>query len=357
MEVICRLCAEISSADDIICTIDDHDLNIRQKLVDCCRWDELHHHTNDVFPKSICKTCYGRLELCWNFSKAVSRAQFRIFQFAASGGDVQLLQVQPEVKEEAIPCFVESLPIVNNPLESVFVKMEDEDNPLEDRSDVNPFDLNPSGLDLFGSDANPSPKVAVKPISTRSKAATPIVSQQNIDIFVSTAQKSEPPKEPEPEQKPHIADMDSDNDDFFGSTASVSSLEDAFDDKSAVDVASSMEAYTANAIQMKRSFKSKVLSRTDYLALTKNGCNPDGSLTGEMIERLQLVNWSLLQEICWQCKFVASDRKMLRMHIRTEHPLDEVRTICTLCPNKSFSSRYPLMRHTQSEHFPYLEFW
>lgn len=363
MDVICRLCAEVSSADEIICSIEDHDLNIRQKLIDCCRWDELHPATNDIYPKSICTTCYGRLELSWNFSKAVSRAQFKIFQYVQGGGDMDLLQVQPDVKVEAAPCFVESLPIVSIPVESVFVKMETEENPLDSRSDYNPIDLNPSGSrsisahSIGSSLMDLNTKVTSKPMSTRSKASNPIESQEN-DIFVSAIENPVPAKKTKTEPTLQIADTHSDNDDFFGSTASLSSLEDSLDDKSTVDVAESMLSVNAsNAIQMKRTFKSKILSRTDFLALTKNCHNPDGSINVETIQKHQLVDWSLLQEICWICKFIASDRMMLRMHIRTEHPLDEVRTICTLCPNKSFTSRYPLMRHTQIEHFPYLMFW
>lgn len=346
METICRLCAEVLSADDIICTINDIELNIRQKLIDCCRWDELHDTANDFYPKNICKTCYGRLEICWNFSRSVTRAQFKIFKLVEGGvcEDIDLdfvpvhaRTIHADVHIQPESCFVEDLPIVN-PVESTSVKVE--------------IDVNP--IDIFENDA----------LSTDERPIE--ISPSKIPGTLKNVKKETALKKIEPA----ASDSDSELDckDAFGSTASLSSHDDdPMDARSGAAAASANAAIAANSANIKmltnanntvfkQANKSKLLQSRDFIALIKDRSNEDGSVRADAIKEHQLVNWTLLQETCWICKWPAPDRPSLRIHIRDEHPSEDIRTMCMLC-GKSFKSRHPLMRHTMSEHYPYLDFW
>lgn len=337
MNTICRLCAEVSSIDDMSCTIDDHELNIRQKLIDCCRWDELHDSRSDFYPKNICKICYGRLELCWNFSKVVARAQFKIFKFVEGGGQMDLIEssnnvdktyVKPEPEEI---CIVESLPIVNQPAEQEFSTTTTEQNPLNTHA-FESITIDSSPVDSIMQDTD-------FPSTTISHEAA-IIPATKLDAESNIKNK--------------FIDWETDGEDIYGSAASLSSCED----KLTVSVATiPNQADAANNIALQRTFTSKLITQKNFVELVKDHCNADGSVNADAIKMHQLVNWTLIQEICWICKFAAIDRASLRNHIRSEHPFEEVRVICTLCPNQSFASRHPLMCHTQKKHFPYLEFW
>lgn len=331
MNTICRLCAEVSSIDDMACTIDDHDLNIRQKLIDCCRWDELHEQS-DFYPKNMCKTCYGRLELSWNFSKSVARAQFKIFKFVEGGGQMDLIELPIDVDEMSVKpeleeiCVVKSLPIVNLPAKFDFVTTTTEQIPLSAHESIT-IDANP--LDSMADDAD---FIAVSHVAEITPAT-------ELDEKINIKNK--------------FIDWDTDGEDVYGSAASLSSYEE----KPTLPATTTNHADSVNNIALQRSFTSKLITQKKFVELIKDHCNADGSVNVDAIKKHQMVNWTLIQEICWICKFAAMDRATLRNHIRSEHPFEEVRVICTLCPNKTFASRHPLMRHTQKKHFPYLEFW
>lgn len=77
MENVCRLCGLKKRSRAFVSTIDDETLNIKQKLIVCCRWNSIgvSDYINLELPKKICKLCLINLEKCWIFAESVAHAQ------------------------------------------------------------------------------------------------------------------------------------------------------------------------------------------------------------------------------------------------------------------------------------------
>lgn len=73
MKYQCRLCAKYRTKKQLKCSIDDQHLNIKQKLIDCCRWNSFISH--ETMPQMICNTCFKTLETCWAFAETIEKAQ------------------------------------------------------------------------------------------------------------------------------------------------------------------------------------------------------------------------------------------------------------------------------------------
>lgn len=76
MNAICRLCAESKQPEELTITISDPTLDIKQKLIDCCRWTSFLHLEN--LPESICGRCFERLEQSYAFALNVEEAQIKL---------------------------------------------------------------------------------------------------------------------------------------------------------------------------------------------------------------------------------------------------------------------------------------
>lgn len=75
MELRCRLCAQEKRLDDIECTIKEQRINVRQMLLDCCRWSKFEGVEYENLPKIVCKACFVRLKQSWSFANSVASAQ------------------------------------------------------------------------------------------------------------------------------------------------------------------------------------------------------------------------------------------------------------------------------------------
>lgn len=84
MAGLCRLCAESRSLEKMY-EINDTNLNIEQKLVDCCRWTYIKELNADMnLPQQICIVCIEKLEQCWSFAESVANAQYKLIEFIDS---------------------------------------------------------------------------------------------------------------------------------------------------------------------------------------------------------------------------------------------------------------------------------
>lgn len=80
MDGFCRLCAETRPLEKMS-DINNPELNIEQKLIDCCRWNHFKElNTNGNLPEHICIVCLEKLEQCWLFSELVASAQYKLIE-------------------------------------------------------------------------------------------------------------------------------------------------------------------------------------------------------------------------------------------------------------------------------------
>lgn len=76
MTTHCRLCAELKTEDELNTTINDTRLNIREKLIICCQWNN--YSNNSHIPENVCYSCIEKLEKCWLFNESVAFAQTKL---------------------------------------------------------------------------------------------------------------------------------------------------------------------------------------------------------------------------------------------------------------------------------------
>lgn len=97
--------------------------------------------------------------------------------------------------------------------------------------------------------------------------------------------------------------------------------------------------------------------------LSSNDRNPDGTVTNEAIQRLNLVNWSIYQHRCKECDQMFEEQIDLTVHHKKEHANIKMRFHCWLCKSidpaneRSYSDKTHLNRHIIREHIPHLEYW
>lgn len=75
---MCRLCGELKSSSRIKCKINDSNLNIQQKLIDCCRWRLFQDYKN--LPEHICNSCFKLLEASWSFAEIIAQTQQKLLE-------------------------------------------------------------------------------------------------------------------------------------------------------------------------------------------------------------------------------------------------------------------------------------
>lgn len=79
MEKYCRLCAELkTNSDELNINISDSTIQIQEKLIACCQWNNYQHDSN--LPDAICYSCYEKLEKSWLFSESVAFAQTKLLE-------------------------------------------------------------------------------------------------------------------------------------------------------------------------------------------------------------------------------------------------------------------------------------
>lgn len=110
MTTYCRLCAESKPEDELSSTINDSKLNIKEKLVVCCQWNN--YSANTQLPDSVCYSCVEKLEKSWLFNECIALAQIKLQEIF---NEVDLVSVKSE------PNVDDEFPLCDNP-EDIFVE-------------------------------------------------------------------------------------------------------------------------------------------------------------------------------------------------------------------------------------------
>lgn len=95
MTAYCRLCAEMKTEDELNTTISDSKLNVKEKLVVCCQWNN--YINNDHLPETICYSCTEKLEKSWLFSECVAFAQLKLSEIF---NETELVAVKRELNAD-----------------------------------------------------------------------------------------------------------------------------------------------------------------------------------------------------------------------------------------------------------------
>lgn len=75
IESRCQLCAEAKEPYQLECSVKDQQSNVRQMLLDCCRWATFEGSEYEHLPANVCKSCFSLLKLSWYFANKVANAQ------------------------------------------------------------------------------------------------------------------------------------------------------------------------------------------------------------------------------------------------------------------------------------------
>lgn len=95
MTAYCRLCAEMKTEDELNATISDTKLNIKEKLVVCCQWNN--YINNSHLPDTVCYSCTEKLEKSWLFSECVAFAQIKLQELF---NEAELIAIKSELSTD-----------------------------------------------------------------------------------------------------------------------------------------------------------------------------------------------------------------------------------------------------------------
>lgn len=285
METRCRLCAEEKPLNEIECTIKDHQTNIRQMLLDCCRWMAFEAGEYDNLPKIVCRSCFITLKESWQFSCNVARAQQYLLDYLGSSASDNVETIAETLVEDESTCmaFEFKMEEANNELDANYaVEQSDggDDTHLYDVKFDN--DLSFDGIDQNNADSSDE---KIQPKSKSSKT------NKNTDDFAL----------------PNIV----------------------------VDR------------------KYQLMEHVD-----KAECNADGTIALEAVQRLQLMDWTIVKYRCYICQKIVTNSMTLKRHLREEHPGEAYKYSCIFCSKIMATSRSTsLTRHVKKTHLRYLEHW
>lgn len=277
MESRCRLCAEAKPLNEIECTIKDQQMNIRQMLLDCCRWTAFESDEYENLPKIVCKTCVGNLKQSWQFANSVENLN----NVAIDQGSLGDLNVLPTLDDGATCVAFE-------------FKMEESHNILNIPDTDNPL----------------------------------------------------------------VKDEQSDADD--------NDADDQFDRNSFSDVASQQHSEHDYDVSIdcknveNSSFSSMIVGRKYKLMdhVRKEECNEDGTIAIEAIQRLQLIDWTIIRFRCYICQSIEDSMSSLRQHMSDQHSDKEFKHFCIFCTKKFKGTKTTSLQcHVKRYHLPYLNYW
>lgn len=81
--------------DELNTTISDSKLNIKEKLVVCCQWNN--YINNNHLPDAVCYACTEKLEKSWLFSECVAFAQIKLQEIF---NETELIAVKCELNAD-----------------------------------------------------------------------------------------------------------------------------------------------------------------------------------------------------------------------------------------------------------------
>lgn len=141
----CRLCADEKSASDFACTIKDPALNVREMLIDCCRWSTFESREYENLPKVVCSNCLRTLQQCWQFAGSVAQAQRKLLA-SIDTGKVENVLDEFAVAENSFQAIVSDATCVafdlqSDEVEIKFSELEPLNCPYDDESadDIDDF--------------------------------------------------------------------------------------------------------------------------------------------------------------------------------------------------------------------------
>lgn len=145
MTTYCRLCAELKALDELTTTIYDKTLQIEEKLLACCRWNQYQNSINSNFPNAICLLCCEKLEKCWLFNETVANAQAKLQEIFGDNNELIPIKDEENIDEYDEFCPVDvSVDIFVEPLKLSTVTNDDEKPPINAENDA--IDENKSRL-------------------------------------------------------------------------------------------------------------------------------------------------------------------------------------------------------------------
>lgn len=294
---LCRLCAKLKRPEELKVSIKGRNSRIKQKLIDCCRWNQFRKHKN--LPKKVCKSCIQKLEKCWAFAETVASAQKILLDGIY---DDEASKYVPIVSiNEGHPSAAQENILSSIPNQNVLVKQE------------------------FSEEFSTS---------------------YTVDHSTSIDVKNEVMNEIENESdKKHF--NGNDFNDFIQQFPS---------DNYVCNEVRKEERKKRKVGNMKKgSLDFDILS-----LLSANDLNKNGTIKLEKILELHLSDWSIYKYKCWKCSNLFDDIATLKGHMSITHPNDTLRHICSLCSHQRTyrdNHRGMFSQHIIREHFPHLKYW
>lgn len=140
---LCRLCTNPQFLDEISFNIND--MNIKQKLIDCCRWNNFEEMDNEDLPQNVCTACTEKLEQCWSFSESVADAQHSLLKI------IEELKTEPENLMENDPIEIDiDFQHIDLKDDGIVDRRFFETIPNDQNSDILPFEPTEQPADPIG---------------------------------------------------------------------------------------------------------------------------------------------------------------------------------------------------------------
>lgn len=442
----CRLCALPKTSDEILAEIDDAALCIKQKLIDCCRWNQLEELANEKFPINVCISCIQLLEQCWEFTEFVAESQHRLLeiieeqtlatgsipmniQFEAKHFDIdqnfeqnfnqkfdhdsyQDVCNDTETDKETIIDKELIIPLVRcdelvkyytNICQKPKIQQEDaiiarENKPI---TDAKLTKLNTT-LNVKTEARKRAPKITLNGhlngssdknhINKRRRKRRFIKPNSSYQVTVTGKQPSTMKTVRRTNGTNGTNDFDANHSDDLTYEGIVEQLiaddesinvgkieeievfeyEQDIDSEQAIDDMGfeAEELANLNKIVKVQQPKKKKKQRfaiskpsdpvDSFIELFKpDDLNEDGTINNKRIIELDLESWMVLQHQCYICGDISVDYGRLKTHFMTEHPIETMRHLCSLCTESkiTYCRRHILLRHIIKEHYLHLTHW
>lgn len=296
MERICRLCAEAKQPTEFRCRIDDLNLNLEQKLIGCCNWNSFQQHEN--LPKSVCISCFQRLNQCWDFHEYVTHAQRKLLELIKN--DNLTIPVTPQKVDCDDTCdnVIDSLKV-----EEIKVEIAPEEWPTAI------FLHEISVGNIFGGD------------------------ETN-------------------EIANNIVDLEDTNENI--ENVKIRKLRDSSGSK--------IESSTSEPMNNRENKTIEYSTETNEFDILKHfslaDVNPNGTIKAERIREENLFDWTVMKNQCYRCDEHLNDYGSLSDHFKKIHPTDKLKCICSLCPdNGIIMNPTNYISHVTNAHYPHLFYW
>lgn len=400
---LCRLCALPKTNEEIIAEIDDVALCIKQKLIDCCRWNELEQLANEKFPTNVCITCLQLLEQSYEFTEFVAESQQRLMeiieqQASVSGYDPQDFEL--DVKPFDLEA-ISNREIDHESNEDMHNASQSYGEIVIDKELIIPL-VKCDDLVKYYADKNRKAKIqenysSKRAAKTSAKWMNAVNGHFERSIATNHNVKTERKNdliEPFPAKQPRLIEAKQEANDSYEAIVEEF-IED--DDSNSVDKVEEIKVFEyepeneqntssqpdfnhelvykeepahveqiADAPKSKRKKKMRLnISKPtnpvkSFLKLLNvDDLNEDGTINSKRITELDLDSWMVLQHQCFICGEITVDYDRLKTHFAAEHPNEKMRHLCSLCTKSktTYCRRHVLLRHIIKSHHLHLTHW